>query len=84
MTGSTNTPCGFYGWALAFGGDYYDDNYPAGRCDFLHVLFDGLYLEHPFIVLPTRRAIFELILWARKTVRRITQPGRSYRGGRRK
>ncbi len=80
--GTTNTPCGFYGWFMI--NDYYDDNYPAGRCDFLHVLFDGLYLEHPFIVLPARKTVCRLILWARKTVKSITGPGRSCRGGRRK
>ncbi len=78
----TCTGGGWYGWLLF--GDMYDDNYPAGRCAFLHVLLDGHYLEHPFIVLPARKAICRFLLWARKTVKSITGPGRSYRGGRRK
>ncbi len=37
--GSTNTSCDFFSRVTS--GDYYDDTYPAGRCDFLHVLFNG-------------------------------------------
>ena len=72
----------FGGW-LSWGGYWWDEP-PPGKKYFLAELMDGHYLEHPFIVLPARKTVCRLILWARKTVKSITGPGRSYRGGRRK
>lgn len=70
--------------SFLFWGGYWWDDPPPGERYFLSVLLDGHYLEHPYIVPAVRKAITKLILWARKTVRRITPPERSYRGGRRK
>jgi len=61
---------------------FYDP--PLGKKWFLLDLFDGWYLKRPYIVCKIRRALCILFLRFRKTVRSITPPGRSYRGGRRK
>ena len=61
-------------------GGYWWDEPPPGKKYFLAELMDGHYLEHPFIVLPARKTVCRLILWARKTVKSITGPGRSCRG----